>query len=81
MAKKKKNGIIKAFDKLPFIVKLILALPCLDVVWAIYRIVKGATQNNLFLLVVGILWIIPGIAIGWIVDLVSIILYKHPVLT
>lgn len=76
----KKNGIIKAFDELPWILKLILAIPALDVVWAIYRIIKGVTTDNLFLLVVGILWIVPGIAFGWIVDLVSIILYKHPVL-
>lgn len=76
----KKNGIIKAIDELPWILKLILAIPALDVVWAIYRIIKGVTTDNLFLLVVGILWIVPGIAFGWIVDIVSIILYKHPVL-
>ena len=33
--------IIKAFDILPKIVKILLALPVLDIVWAIYRIVKG----------------------------------------
>ena len=76
----KKNGIIKAIDELPWILKLILAIPALDIVWAIYRIIKGVTTDNLFLLVVGILWIVPGIAFGWIIDLVSIILYKHPVL-
>ena len=76
----KKNGIIKAIDELPWILKLILAIPALDIVWAIYRIIKGVTQNNLFLLVVGILWIVPGIAFGWIIDIISIILYKHPIL-
>lgn len=76
----KKNGIIKAFDDLPWIAKLILAIPALDIVWAIYRIVKGVTQENLFLLVIGILWIVPGITIGWLVDIISIALYKHPIL-
>ena len=76
----KKNGIIKAIDELPWILKLILAIPALDIVWAIYRIIKGVTTDNLFLLVVGILWIVPGIAFGWIIDIISIILYKHPVL-
>ena len=77
----KKNGIIKAFDELPWILKLILALPALDIIWAIYRIIKGVTQENLFLLVVGILWIVPGAVFCWIADIVSIILYKHPILT
>jgi len=75
----KKNELIKAFDDLPWILKLIFALPALDIIWAIYRIVKGVTQENLFLLVIGILWIFPGVAIGWIVDLVSIALFKHPI--
>ena len=77
----KKNGIIKALDELPFILKLILALPVLDFIWAIYRIIKGVTTDNLFLLVVGILWIVPGAFFCWIADIVSIILYKHPILT
>ena len=77
----KKNGIIKAVDELPFILKLILALPVLDIIWAIYRIIKGVTTENLFLLVVGILWIVPGAVFCWIADIVSIILYKHPILT
>lgn len=73
-----KSGFVSAMDGLPFIVKLILCIPALDIVWAIYRIVKGVSTNNVVMIVVGILWIIPGIAIGWLVDLISTILFGRP---
>ena len=76
----KNNSIVSQFENLPWIVKLILALPGLDIVWAIFRIIKGLTTNNLLLLIIGILWIAPGVAIGWIIDLVGIILTGHPFL-
>ena len=65
-----KNGFISAMDSMPWIVKLILCIPALDIVWAIYRIVKGATEGKILTLVIGILWIIPGAVICWIIDLV-----------
>lgn len=76
----KNNSIVSQFENLPWIVKLILALPGLDIVWAIFRIIKGYTTNNLLLLIIGILWIAPGVAFGWIIDLVGVILTGHPFL-
>lgn len=75
---KRKNGFISTMDSLPWIVKLILCIPVLDVVWAIYRIVKGAFYNKPLLVLFGILWIIPGIAIGWLIDLISTIFFNRP---
>ena len=71
---------VKAFDNLPFIVKLLLCLPVLDILWAVYRIVKGVSQKNTLMLVAGILWIIPGSIVCWIADLVCTIIYKKPTL-
>ena len=71
------KGFVKAMDKLPWIVKLILCIPALDIIWAIYRIVKGAATGNVLTLVVGILWIVPGAVICWLVDLISVIVYKR----
>ena len=68
------KDFIKAMDNLPWIVKLILCLPALDIVWAIYRIVKGVATKS------GILWIVPGIAIGWLIDLISTIVAGKPIL-
>ena len=72
------KDLIKAMDKLPLIVKLILCIPALDIVWAIYRIVKGVSQKNGMLILVGIIWVIGGCTITWIWDLVTTLLYKHP---
>ena len=73
-----KNGFVSAMDSLPFILKLILCIPALDIVWAIYRLVKGVSTNNVLMIVFGILWIVPVIAIGWLVDLISTILFGRP---
>ena len=41
-------NFVKAMDNLPFILKLILALPGLDIVWGIYRLVKGVAKKIYF---------------------------------
>ncbi len=75
------KNLLKSIDELPLIVKIIFCIPMLDIIWAIYRIIKGATENNVLLLVVGILCIIPGAVFVWVVDLVTTILYGKPILT
>ena len=65
------KDFIKAMDDLPLILKIILALPALDIVWGIYRIVKGVAYKNVVTLIFGILWIIPGSVICWILDIVT----------
>lgn len=63
------QDLVKEFDRLPWILKLILALPGIDgVAYGIYRIARGR-------LFVGILWIVLGIPFLWIVDLICVILY------
>ncbi|MBQ8528606.1 MAG: hypothetical protein IJ459_02605 [Clostridia bacterium] len=75
------KDLIKLVDDLPWIVKIILALPGLDIVWAIYRIIKGYVKKDGVLLIIGVIWVLLGLAITWIFDLVTTILYKHPKLT
>jgi hypothetical protein len=71
------KDLVKFFDGLPWIVKLIFALPGLDgILWGIYRIAKGLSTNNTMLVLIGILWIVLGFAILWIIDIVSILLNK-----
>ncbi len=72
-------GLVKSFDNLPWIAKLILALPFIDgIAWGIYRVAKGISKNDMTLIIIGVIWIILGMAILWIIDLVTIILYKKP---
>ena len=69
---------IKAFDNLPKIAKIIFALPFLNIIWAIYRIVKGVTENNTITLVAGIVWIFGACTITWVLDLVFVAMKKQP---
>ena len=59
---------VKAFDKLNVIVKLILTIFFDPIVGGIYRILKGR-------IIWGIIWLFTGLfIIGWIIDIVSVIL-------
>ena len=70
------KDLLKAIDNLPWIVKVILALPGLDIVWAIYRIVKGLDTGHTLTLIMGIVWIFVGPCLTWVLDLVWTILGK-----
>ena len=72
--------MVKWLEKAPIWLKLVLALPVLDIVWAIFRIVKGVTKKDFGLVLIGILWIILGWGILWLIDFISILLKKHPIL-
>ena len=74
------KALIKSFDELPLILQIIFALPVLDIIWAIYRIVKGAAYGNVLTLIAGIVWIVAGATICWVLDLVFLILGKQPLL-
>ena len=64
------KAYIKFIDGLPWIVKVILALPFIDgLVWGIYRIAKGKV-------ILGIIWIFLGAAILWIIDIFSLLTTK-----
>lgn len=60
----KKGG----FDSLPWIARLILALPGLDFLYGIHRILKGH-------IIAGIVWLLAGWAVLWIIDIICVILY------
>lgn len=73
-----KNGFVSAMDGLPWVVKIILCIPIINWVYGIYRIVKGISTNDTLMWIVGILWIIPGSVICWLIDLICTIVYKKP---
>jgi len=73
------RDIVKFFDGLPWIVKLILALPGLDgICWGIYRVAKGYSRKDNVMLIVGIIWIFAGIFFLWIIDMITIIVSNRP---
>lgn len=75
---KEYNITIKEIGGLPWIVKLILALPGIDgFAWGIYRLVKGISSNNMTLIIAGIVWILVGWAILWILDIFTLVTQKN----
>ena len=74
-----KNGFVSAMDGSSVLLKLVFCIPVLHVVWAAYRIVKGLDTRKIMMLVVGILFIIPGIIFAWLIDAICILIYKKPV--
>ncbi len=75
------RDLTRTVDKLPQLVKIILCLPFLDIVWAIYRIVKGVAEKNVVTILIGVIWVIGGCTITWVFDLITTIMYGHPKLT
>ncbi len=64
---------VKFMDDLPIIVKIILALPMIDIIWVVYRIIKSATKDSTFGIVLGIIFVIIGIPFLWLVDIITIL--------
>ena len=56
------------------IVKILFALPFLDIVWAIYRLVKAILAKDTMSIVVAIIILVLAPYFWWIIDLVFIIL-------
>ena len=68
-----KNFIV-AMEKLPLLVKVILALPMLDIIWVVYRIVRSADKKNTLGIVLGIVMVIIGIPFLWLIDIITILI-------
>ena len=63
---------INSLDSMPLLVKIILAIPALDIVWNIYRIVSAVYAKNTPPLIVSIILLF--IPFTWIFDIVMILL-------
>ncbi len=64
--------LIKAIDSLPLLVKVILAIPALDIVWGIYRICRSVDKSNVVGIVVSILLLF--VPFMWIIDIIVILM-------
>lgn len=70
---KSMKDLIRAFDDLPLVIKIILCIPSLDIAWSIYKIFKSIDKNNTVGIILGILTIFPGAFFIWIIDLVTLL--------
>lgn len=77
--KLKKEGtmkdIIRAMDGLPKWAKVILALPVLDIVWAVYRLCRSIDKKSTLGIILAILMLILCPVIFWLVDIITILVW------
>lgn len=66
------KALVKWFNGAPKVLKLILALPFLDIVWVIYRLCKSIASKNTLGTVLAVILLIFGIPWLWLVDLITI---------
>ena len=69
------KDLIKSMDNLPWLVKLILCIPVLDIVWNVYRLLRSLVANNVIGIVVSIILII-GAPVVWLIDLLCVFFNK-----
>ncbi len=67
------QNLINTFDNFPMLVKLVLALPGIDIVWMIYRLVRSIVKENIIGIVLAIVILIVGIPFLWIIDILCLI--------
>ena len=67
------KDLIKTFDSLPLIVKVILAIPALDIIWWIYRICRSLDKNNIVGVVIAVILMCVGIPFMWVIDIICIL--------
>ncbi|MDD5885522.1 MAG: hypothetical protein PUC66_05760 [Erysipelotrichaceae bacterium] len=71
------KSFCKWMDSQSRLMKILFCLPVVDVLWAIYRIGGAIANKNALHLVLAVLWIFFGSTIGWVLDLISILLVNH----
>lgn len=70
------KDLIKAMDNLPWLVKLILCIPALDIVWTVYRLLKSLVAGNTIAIILSIVlfFFAPFV---WLIDLLCVIFKKN----
>ncbi len=71
------DDVIKLVDNLPLWAKVIIALPFLDVLWHVYRILKSVSKNDTLGIVLAVLIIVIGVPFFWIIDMICIAVNGH----
>lgn len=71
------KNFIDAMEKLPLWLKVVLALPALDIIWVVYRLAKSIDKNNTIGIVLAIVLIVVGIPFLWLVDIITLLISNY----
>ena len=78
MAKKNRGSCGNAIMSLPWIVRVILVIFFDGFVFGISRFIDGLIQHNIVKIILGFLWIFYGLGIGWLLDIIFILIGRRP---
>lgn len=67
-------NFVKTMDELPLIVKIILAIPALDIIWVVYRLVKSLNKKSTIGVVLALVLLFFGWPFLWLLDIIFIVL-------
>lgn len=67
------SSFLKAIDSLPKLVKILLAIPLLDIIWVVYRLALSIEKKSTLGIVLAVILIIVGIPFLWLVDIITLI--------
>lgn len=75
---KKGESVMKKFinwmDGNSKVLKVVLAIPLLDILWVVYRLFKSLEKKNTIGVVFAVVLIIVGIPFLWLVDIITLVL-------
>ncbi len=68
------KDLVKIYKDLPWILKLILCIPAIEIVTSVFRLFAALDSKSIVRIVIAVLTIIPGAVFMWIVDLICVIM-------
>ena len=68
------NEYIKFMDDLPMIAKILFALPFLDILWNVYRLIKSIRDENTLGIVLAVILLLLSTFV-WLVDIITLAVY------
>lgn len=71
------QAYVKWMDGFSRLLKIIFCIWILDIFWAVYRIGRAASKKNWLHMVLAICWVLLAGFVGWILDLIWIILFNR----
>ena len=67
------KDLVKWFDNLQLLVKVLFCLPCLDILWVVYRLCKSIDKKDTLQIVLAVVLIVIGLPWLWLVDLIFVL--------
>lgn len=71
------DEFVKWMDDRSRLEKILLCLPIVDILWGLYRLFGAIKEKDWTRLVLAIIWVLWAGYIGWVLDLITIILTNH----